>query len=240
MQHPAEKFFFLTFCFFFCSYLLYFNNRYISAATKSKPMEQIGTKIASALVKAQKGFAPAIKAAVNPQYGSKYADLASCIDAVLDSLNENGIALNQIVGDVDGGVSVETRFIHESGESVTSGKISIPAQKANAHGYGSALTYARRYSLMSAAGIAPEDDDGNAASAGHKGKVTHCRPSEPAPSIPSLSNEEVETIKAMAAEAGFDIARIEKFYGVSLAEISGAEYGKIMLTLENKKQKESK
>jgi hypothetical protein len=54
-------------------------------------------------------------------------------------------------------------FIHESGEQISAGKLHVPASKQDAQGYGSALTYARRYALMAACGIAPEDDDGNAA-----------------------------------------------------------------------------
>ena len=62
------------------------------------------------------------------------------------------------------GVTVETVFIHESGEMLECGKLHVPAAKQDPQGYGSALTYARRYSLMAACGIAPEDDDGNSAS----------------------------------------------------------------------------
>ena len=58
---------------------------------------------------------------------------------------------------------METLFIHESGETLSAGRLHVPATKQDAQGYGSALTYARRYSLMAACGIAPEDDDGNAA-----------------------------------------------------------------------------
>jgi hypothetical protein len=54
-------------------------------------------------------------------------------------------------------------FVHESGETIYSGQLHVPAAKQDPQGYGSALTYARRYSLMTACGIAPEDDDGNAA-----------------------------------------------------------------------------
>jgi hypothetical protein len=57
---------------------------------------------------------------------------------------------------------VETVFVHESGETLDCGKLYVPAVKHDAQGHGSALTYARRYSLMAACGIAPEDDDGNA------------------------------------------------------------------------------
>ena len=120
--------------------------------------------IASALVKAQRGFAPALKTSTNPHFRSKYVDLAGCVEAVVDALNAAGIALIQRTSEDNTGVTVETVFVHESGEMLECGKLHVPAAKQDPQGYGSALTYARRYSLMAACGIAPEDDDGNAAS----------------------------------------------------------------------------
>jgi len=120
--------------------------------------------IASALVRAQRGFAPALKTSTNPHFRSKYVDLAGCIEAVVDALNAAGIALIQRTSEDSTGVTVETVFVHESGETLECGKLHVPAAKQDPQGYGSALTYARRYSLMAACGIAPEDDDGNAAS----------------------------------------------------------------------------
>jgi LmbE family N-acetylglucosaminyl deacetylase len=120
--------------------------------------------IAKALVKAQKEFGPALKTSTNPHFKSKYADLAACVEAVMDALNNNGIMLMQLTHPSDSGVNVETLFIHESGETASSGQLHVPAPKHDPQGYGSALSYARRYSLMAACGIAPEDDDGNAAS----------------------------------------------------------------------------
>ena len=120
--------------------------------------------IASALVKAQRAFGPALKDKTNPAFRSKYADLGACIEAVIDALNANGITLMQRTHPDETGVTVETVLMHESGESWSSGTLHVPAAKQDPQGYGSALTYARRYSLMAACGIAPEDDDGNAAS----------------------------------------------------------------------------
>ena len=120
-------------------------------------------QIATALVKAQRDFAPALKTSTNPHFRSRYADLAACVEAVIDSLNANGIAMIQRTHDSDNGVAVETLFVHESGETITGGILHVPAAKHDPQGYGSALTYARRYSLMAACGIAPEDDDANAA-----------------------------------------------------------------------------
>jgi hypothetical protein len=121
-------------------------------------------QIATALVKAQKAFQPALKTSLNPHFRSKYADLSACVEAVIDALNDNGIYLLQKNYDCPDGVMVETVFVHESGEMMECGIVHFPASKKDSQGYASALTYARRYSLMSAAGIAPEDDDGNAAS----------------------------------------------------------------------------
>ena len=121
-------------------------------------------EISAALVKAQQEFGPALKTHTNPAFRSKYANLSACIEAVVDALNNNGIFLMQPTHECTDGVIVETIFIHKSGEQMSSGKLHVPAAKHDAQGYGSALTYARRYSLMAACGIAPEDDDGNAAS----------------------------------------------------------------------------
>ena len=120
--------------------------------------------IASALVKAQRQFGPALKTSNNPHFRSKYADLSACIEAVIDALNENGIFLLQKNYDCSNGIMCETVFVHESGEMLECGIVHFPAVKQDPQGYASALTYARRYSLMAACGIAPEDDDGNMAS----------------------------------------------------------------------------
>jgi hypothetical protein len=121
-------------------------------------------QIATALVNAQKAFGPALKSSTNPHFKSKYADLSACVEAVIDGLNGAGIAMIQRTSEDFTGVTVETVFIHESGEMLECGKLHVPANKQDPQGYGSALTYARRYSLMAACGIAPEDDDGNGGS----------------------------------------------------------------------------
>lgn len=122
-------------------------------------------EISAALVKAQKAFGPALKTSTNPAFRSKYAKLENCIEAVIDALNDNGIMLMQQTRACEDGVIVETTFIHESGEMLSGGVLHVPAAKHDPQGYGSALTYARRYSLQAACGIAPEDDDGNQATA---------------------------------------------------------------------------
>ena len=138
-------------------------------------------EISAALVKAQKEFGPALKTSSNPHFRSKYADLSACVEAVIDGLNNNGIFLMQGSHLCEDGVIVETIFIHESGEQISAGKLHVVASKQDAQGYGSALTYARRYALMAACGIAPEDDDGNAASKPKQVEKTAEKPSAPPP-----------------------------------------------------------
>jgi len=137
-------------------------NEWIERAFQKEP--PIGRQIAAAFVKAQKQFGKALKTSTNPHFRSKYADLSSCIDAVVGALNDNGIGLMQRTYECKDGVLLETIFVHESGEVMECGMLHVPASKMDAMGFGSALTYARRYSLLTATGLAPEDDDGLAAS----------------------------------------------------------------------------
>ena len=146
----------------------------------SNSMQPVGKAIAGAIVKAQMAFGPALKTAQNPHFKSRYADLSACVEAVIEALNANGIALIQRTLPCESGVTVETVFLHTSGETMSSGPLHVPASKNDPQGYGSALTYARRYSLMAACGIAPEDDDGNAAATK---PVTYKAPAKPTPRI---------------------------------------------------------
>ena len=118
--------------------------------------------IAKALVAAQMEMTKAVKGSTNPHYRSKYADLGNVMDACLPALNKNGIAVIQPQSHADGEDYVITRFIHTSGETMET-SVRLLIVKADMQGMGSAITYARRYGLMELAGIAPEDDDGNAA-----------------------------------------------------------------------------
>lgn len=199
--------------------------------------------IAPALVKAQQAFGPALKTASNPHFRSKYADLSACVEAVIDALHQNGIALLQQTHECDSGVMVETVFLHESGETYSAGKLHVPASKQDAQAYGSALTYARRYSLMAACGIAPEDDDGNAAFAASNpapAKSAPAKSSKAAASAPAVSGpellteEEVANVTALAEEIGKPLADICKAYKVgSLNFIPRSAYSKIVARLES-------
>lgn len=158
--------------------------------------------IASAFISAKKAFAPALKTSTNPHFKSKYADLAACVEAVDDSFLDNGIVMYQETFEDDSGVTVETVLLHESGESIRCGKLHVPASKQDPQGYGSALSYARRYSLMAACGIAPEDDDGNAGSKDTPSKATKTVAMDVNYAIAQINSTQTEDqLKAIFAEA---------------------------------------
>lgn len=122
-------------------------------------------KICAAYVAAFAEIEGAAKTAINPHFKSKYADLPTVIDAIKPHLSKHGLAFMQMPKPSEGGVSIETILIHSSGERLSMGVLFVPANKHDAHGYGSALSYARRYGLLCCFGLsqALEDDDGNAA-----------------------------------------------------------------------------
>lgn len=106
----------------------------------------------------------ATKSANNPHFKSKYADLTSVIEAIKPALAAHGLFFTQCPQTCDGGVTIETTLHHEGGQSIALGSLFMPANRNDAQAYGSALTYARRYALVTAFGVPTEDDDGNAAS----------------------------------------------------------------------------
>jgi hypothetical protein len=141
----------------------------MSEVSQSQPFfagELVGPKLAKALLAAQKSIESASKDSTNPHYKNNYASLESVIDAVKEHLNAQGIVFMQapVPTDNENGetLGLLTMLIHESGESL-SGTAVIPLQKNDPQGYGSALTYARRYSLAAITGLKTLDDDAEAA-----------------------------------------------------------------------------
>lgn len=116
-----------------------------------------------ALVDAMAEIEGATKDKVNPAFKSKYADLASVIEAVRPVLARHNLAFTQHSQPSEDGVLVETVLHHISGSKLSLGTLYVPANKRDPQGFGSALSYCRRYALMTAFGVPAEDDDGNAA-----------------------------------------------------------------------------
>ncbi len=156
------------------------------------------SELAKALAIAQGKIGAAKKDSDNPFFKSKYADLASVVDAIREPLSTAGLAWVQPTVPVDHAVCVETVLMHASGEWISS-TTTIPVDKSNAQAFGSALTYARRYGLMSLVGVAPDDDDGNAAAAASPPKQV---------GVPINENNAAEAAQVQAA-----IARWKPFLG---------------------------
>jgi hypothetical protein len=127
-----------------------------------KTSDQIN-EIATALAKAQAAMKPAVKDAVNPAFRSKYADLTAVWDACRIPLTAQGIATVHDVEAAADAIAVTTRLVHTSGQWIECGPLVVPLAKRDAHGVGSATSYAKRYALSAAVGIVSDDDDGNAA-----------------------------------------------------------------------------
>jgi len=162
----------------------------------------------TAFIAAQAEFAALKKDAKNPHFKMQYATLSAALDAVLPALNKHGLAMFQKTTPDDKGVRVETYFIHQSGEQLMAGELYLPAVKTDPQGFGSALTYARRYSLMAACGIAPEDDDANSATEAVKAqqtKPTHkeapAQPEKTKPKEPLSSAEAKKIVATFEAQA---------------------------------------
>jgi len=115
----------------------------------------------TALVKAQEKIDHVVNDAKNPFFKSSYASLKQVLDTIKKPLNDEGIYLQQISHLSENGVSIETVFMGH-GASITSGQVYIPASKNDPQAFGSALSYAKRYSLQMACGIATADEDDDA------------------------------------------------------------------------------
>lgn len=134
--------------------------------------DQIG-KLSAALARAQGAIEHAAKSSKNPHVNSRYADLASVMDACIPHLSANELAVVQVASAAGNQATVETILSHTSGEWVASAltltayegvkdKGILPSDKPQA--IGSAITYARRYGLAALVGVSADDDDGNLAS----------------------------------------------------------------------------
>jgi len=120
--------------------------------------------LATALSAAQSEIEDAAKTGNNPHYNRKYTTLGGVWDAIRSPFAKNGLSVTQLTSQNQHGLTLNTILIHKSGQFVQ-GEYPIVPVKNDPQSVGSAITYARRYALMAATGVCPEDDDGNAATA---------------------------------------------------------------------------
>ena len=127
------------------------------------PQSESIKELATALSKVQGELTYAKKDSANPFFKSRYADLESVWDACRSLLAANGLSVIQMPANFfEGRMWLVTKLCHSSGEWIEQ-EMSVPVQKMDVQGCGSALSYMRRYSLSAFIGIVQADDDGNAA-----------------------------------------------------------------------------
>jgi hypothetical protein len=134
-------------------------------------------ELAAALAKAQAAINPAARESENPHLRSRYADLASVWEACRKALTDHGLSVVQMPEPLDGGVALRTTLLHTSGQSIT-GLLPLAFDPGKMQSLGSAITYARRYSLAAMVGVvSEEDDDGHQAQAPQR-QERHAPPSD--------------------------------------------------------------
>lgn len=177
-------------------------------------------KIADALCAAQAELPAAIKGSTNPHLKNKYADLNAIYEAARDTLAKHGLAVVQTMQPTDGSKAhVRTTLLHKSGEWIA-GELVMPLDRSGGpQGMGSAITYARRYSLSAIIGIVTEeDDDGNAAQGRGKAaqaKVKQVRQEAAAANPDPMSDSQRKRMFAMAREIMPDASREDVLMTIS-------------------------
>jgi ERF superfamily len=203
--------------------------------TRSESIAALG----AALAKAQGEMAAAAKANLNPHFQSRYADLASIWDACRVPLSKNGLAVLQPVSAEGARVSVRTLLVHASGEWIGE-TLTITALQNTPQGIGSAVTYARRYALAAMIGVAPDDDDGNAATRPafdtRTGEIHEPSP-KAEPDARTITDGQRKRLFATAKEKGWSKELIQdalktKFNLDSTKAITRAQYDDVVSAFE--------
>lgn len=160
-------------------------------------------ELAASLSKAQAEIHNPAFDSKNPHFKSSYASLASVRNAVVPVLAKHGLSVLQDVISGADGITCVNLLTHSSGQWIETEGITVPTDKQNAHGFGSASTYARRFSLMAlACVVGDDDDDGNAsvAAPAPKREVVDKDTGEVKPSkSPKQQLEECDSLEALQA-----------------------------------------
>jgi len=184
--------------------------------------------ISPALVAAINAIEGVKKGANNPAFkGTKYATLEAVIEASHEHLAANKLAILQGPGMMQGNaLTVTTRLIHESGEWIET-DFAIPLAKQDPQAAGSAITYARRYSLMAMLNMPAVDDDGEQA----MGRGTQ---------VATITEAQAQELKALAVSVGADVPKFLAYMRVPTIEaIPATSFHPAKAALEAKRQKEA-
>lgn len=196
--------------------------------------EQIN-ELNAAMAKAQGEIGPAVKESVNPHFKSRYADFNSVWNACRGALSKNGLAVYQRVMPREGSFLLETMLAHTSGQWISS-FFPINPQKNDSQGFGSALTYMKRYALASLVGVSADDDDDGEVAVGRVAKSGN------RPEVRPISKEEIERLTAVLVNCGpkyKDSVRehLKSEYSISsFDQLSPELYGKVFNAAMDKRK----
>ncbi len=179
------------------------------------------SNIAAALLKAQQEITFAAKDSKNPAFKSTYANLESVIEAIKGPLNAHGVVFMQTFSpSAPGFLALSTRLLHTSGEWIED-EMTVPLQKNDAQGYGSAATYSRRYALAAITGLYQADDDGQEAA-------------KPQPKVRTVSSADIDAIHDAAHVAGIAVAEICKVAKIkAITELPAERLSGLLTWIEN-------
>lgn len=180
-------------------------------------------ELAGALAKAQGDMKAAAKSKENPFFKSSYADLPAIWEACRDALAKNGLAVVQAPQSDGTAITLETTLVHSSGQWMRS-RYPVNPTKQDPQGYGSALSYAKRYCLAAMVGVVADDgsdDDGEAAS-GRNGSG-------------KLDAAQLQNVRDLIERSGSDVEKLCKYFKVSaLPDLTVADYPRLVETLNAK------
>jgi len=167
--------------------------------------------LAEALLKVQKQLHAVKKDASNPFFKSKYATLQSTWEACREALQDAGLVIIQTIHR-DNGVFLRTRLMHVSG-AYTDSETPLLMKEETMQAMGSAISYARRYSLAAIIGlVTDEDDDGNAAS----------KPMQTALHTHTNAHQAMPSSAPQRTFATISEAQAKRFYAMQLSRKVGA------------------
>ena len=204
-------------------------------------------EIVSALAKAQGQMKPAVFNRVNPHFKNRYADFTSCMDAVRDPLSKNGLAISQMPSTTqDGKFVLVTLLAHISGQWMA-GEFPLISAKQDSQGIGSAMTYAKRYSLCGMIGIVADeeadsdDDDGEAAAGrGHQARPQQQQAPVQAAPVAKVGKPEIIALNNLIQNLDEESNRSfldwinKNFNAKSIQDIPQSCYEKCMVSLNTK------
>lgn len=200
----------------------------------------------AALAKAQGSIKPAVFNKVNPHFKSRYADFASCMEACRLPLSENGIATIQYCETVDGKINLVTMLAHVSGQWMKS-EFPLISAKMDSQGIGSAMTYAKRYSLCGMVGIVAdeeEDDDGEAAMGRGKNVAQKSAPKEVVQKkepqeIKKITDKQVAVLKTLEEKLDEECKQklyswLNSSYNINcLEDVAAENFSRVFSAFEN-------